>query len=181
MTVQLRAYQAILPEICVLSATLVAVSPQLPDSSLSTAEKNALEFEVLSDVGNWIARQFRLVFRLDGEILRIQRDVWSVDLAAYNGEETWELPIPATYVVRKEAVLELAFVDHDYRRRLEPMRRLTEPATRRKPLPNARCETTVPQGRGVGPVVLSKVMQDRAFSRHRFLLRWRGKIGRAHV
>jgi peroxiredoxin len=54
-----------LPRIRELGATLVAVSPQLPDYSLSTAEKNALQFEVLSDVGNAVARRFGLVYRLD--------------------------------------------------------------------------------------------------------------------
>ncbi|NEQ69599.1 MAG: AhpC/TSA family protein, partial [Symploca sp. SIO2D2] len=59
---ELRALQAKLPEIQALGASLVTISPQTPDSSLSTAEKNALEFEVLSDVGNQVARAFGLVF-----------------------------------------------------------------------------------------------------------------------
>jgi peroxiredoxin len=64
----LRAYQAILPDLDALGATLVAVSPQLPDHSLATAQRDALEFEVLSDVGNRVARRFGLVYAMDDEL-----------------------------------------------------------------------------------------------------------------
>ena len=62
--------QLVLPEIQSLGASLLAVSPQLPDGSLSTAEQQGLQFEVLSDVGNRVAREFGIVFRL-GEPARM--------------------------------------------------------------------------------------------------------------
>jgi len=116
----LRAYQAVLPEITKLGATLVAVSPQLPDNSLSTVEKYALEFEVLSDAGSAVARRLGLVFRLSDELLTIYDEIFKIHLPDYNGDTSWELPIPATYVIDPDGVIRFAFVDPDYTRRLEP-------------------------------------------------------------
>ncbi len=111
--------QRTLPEIEALGAQLVTVSPQLPDNSLSTAEKLDLTFEVLSDVGNRVAREFGLVFTLPEEMRSIYQD-FGIDLSAANGDESFELPMPATYVIDKSGIVRLAFVDIDYTRRLDP-------------------------------------------------------------
>jgi peroxiredoxin len=112
---QLRAFQAILPEIRELDATLVAVSPQTPDNSLATAEKKGLTFPVLSDAGNQVARRYGLVFSLS-ETLRVVNP----DLRAYNGDDSWELPMPGTFVIAPHGTAQLAFVDADWTKRLEP-------------------------------------------------------------
>jgi len=103
-----------------LGAQLVAISPQRPDQSLSMAEKNALEFEVLSDAGNRVARQFGLVFPLAARLRQLYTDVGGIDLRVYNGDEAWELPMPGTFVIGREHTVQLAYVDADYTRRLEP-------------------------------------------------------------
>jgi peroxiredoxin len=102
-----------------LGASLVTISPQTPDNSLSMAEKNDLQFEVLSDVGNKVARQFRLVFALV-EILRPLYKQIGADLQKYNGDESYELPIPGTFVIAQDGTIRLASVDADYTHRLEP-------------------------------------------------------------
>jgi peroxiredoxin len=115
----LRAYQSILPQIRSAGARLIAVSAQTPDNSLTTAEKHALEFDVLSDAGNVLARTYGLVFRLpDG--LRPYYERIGVSLEAYNGDSSWELPMPAIYVVDQSGIISFAHVDADYTRRLEP-------------------------------------------------------------
>jgi peroxiredoxin len=111
--------QRTLPEIEALGTQLVTVSPQLPDNSLSTAEKLDLTFEVLSDVGNRVAREFGLVFTLPEEMRSIYQD-FGIDLPGANGDESFELPMPATYVIDKSGIVRLAFVDIDYTRRLDP-------------------------------------------------------------
>ena len=111
--------QLALPEIEVLGAHLVAVAPELPDKSLSTAERNALAFEVLSDVGNKVARDFGLVFSLAEELRPIYAS-FGIDIPAYNGDDTFELPMPATYVIDTDGTIVHAFVDTDYTKRLEP-------------------------------------------------------------
>ena len=117
--IQLRAYQAALPAMTSLGAHLVAISPQLPDGSLSTAEANALTFDVLSDVGNTVARYFGLVYALPEE-LRAALRLNNKALPGINGDESWELPVPATYVIGRDRRVVLAAIDVDYRNRLEP-------------------------------------------------------------
>jgi len=116
---ELRALQQHLPEIARRSATLVAISPQTPDQSLTTREKHELAFPVLSDQGNRVARQFGLVFTLD-DVIKPVLSGFGVDLSAYNGDRSDELPVPATYVVAKSGVVIDASVDVDFRNRIAP-------------------------------------------------------------
>jgi peroxiredoxin len=117
--IQLRAYQAVLPQMTALGARLVAISPQLPDGSLSTAETNALTFDILSDVGNGVARRFGLVWSLPEELRAALRSN-NKALPGINGDDSWELPVPATYVIARDGRVALAAVESDYRKRLEP-------------------------------------------------------------
>ncbi len=116
---EIKALQDALPEIEDLGASLVAISPQTPPHSQTMAEKHALAFDVLSDVGNRVARQFGLVFTLAEELRPIYAQ-FGIDLPAHNGEDTFELPIPATYVIGTDGVIVKAFVDANYTARLEP-------------------------------------------------------------
>jgi peroxiredoxin len=111
--------QRSLPEIKTMGAELVTISPQLPDNSLSTVEKLALEFEVLSDVGNNVARDFGLVFKLSEKVQEIYKG-FGIDLPTANGDQSFELPIPATYVIAGDGVIQHAFVHPDYTNRLDP-------------------------------------------------------------
>ena len=97
----------------------VAISPQLPDGSLSTAEMNRLSFDVLSDVGNHVARSFGLVYALADE-LRAALTSNNKALPDINGDDSWELPLPATYVIGPDRKIALAEIELDYRERLEP-------------------------------------------------------------
>jgi peroxiredoxin len=102
-----------------LGASLVAISPETPDNALSTTEKNELAFEVLSDVGNRVARQFGIVFQLPLDLRPIYAG-FGIDLPKANGDETFELPIPATYIIGTDRKIRKAFVDTDYTKRLDP-------------------------------------------------------------
>jgi peroxiredoxin len=117
--IQLRAYQRALPAIAELGGQIIAISPQLPDSSLSVAEKNALEFHVLSDAHNAVARSFGLVYALAEELRAALRSNDKA-LPGINGDASWELPLPATFVVAQDRRVALAYVDVDYRNRLAP-------------------------------------------------------------
>ncbi len=116
---QLHAYQQMLPQIQALGASLVAISPQPPDHSLTLAEKQALTFAVLSDAGNQVAREYGLVFTID-EAVRAAHKQIGVDLPAYNGDESWELPMPGTFLVDQSGTVRLAFVDPNFTHRLDP-------------------------------------------------------------
>lgn len=111
--------QLALDRIKELGASLVAISPEMPDNSLSTAEKNSLTFEVLSDLGNRVAREFGIVFQLPIDLRPIYAG-FGIDLIKANNEETFELPIPATYVIGTDRKIRKAFVNADYTKRLDP-------------------------------------------------------------
>lgn len=117
--VQLKAYQDHLTEMQALGATLVAISPQAPDDALTMKEKNDLRFEVLSDAGNVVARQFGLVFTVVPHIQKISLQIGS-DLTQANADGTWDLPVPATYVLDRAGIIRLAYLEGDYTQRLEP-------------------------------------------------------------
>ncbi len=109
-----------MPEIAAAGADLVAISPERPDHALTTAQTNALGFGVLSDDGNAVARRFGLVFQFSPELRDLYRDGLKKDLAVWNGTETYELPIPGTFVISRDGFIRLAFADPDYTKRLEP-------------------------------------------------------------
>ena len=93
---ELKAYQDILPEIVAAGASLVAISPEKPDDTVSTAEKNALTFEVLSDVGQNVGRAFGLVYEFTEELKRAYNG-FNLDIPTRNGTPgEWALPVSAT-------------------------------------------------------------------------------------
>jgi peroxiredoxin len=116
---ELQAYENVFEEIKKLGATVVAISPQTPDNSLTTAEKQNLTFEVLSDVFNDVARQFGIVYHVQDELQALYEDL-GLDLPALNGDSSFDLPVPATYVIDQVGMVRMAFVDPDYTRRLDP-------------------------------------------------------------
>jgi peroxiredoxin len=117
---ELRAYQALLPEILKRGASLVAISPQLPEESLHAAVKAKLGFEMLSDNGNSLASHLGLVHELEPRMKDLYRSL-GYDLERINGNMRWTLPLPATYVVGPDGIVAEAFVQADYSVRLEPV------------------------------------------------------------
>lgn len=116
----LRGFQRVLPQLHALGAQILAISPQLPDHSLTTREKNALEFPVLSDVGNKVAHQFGVSFRLSDTLLKLYSDFGHPLLDSNGTDGAFELPIPATFLIGSNGLIRLAHVDVDYTRRLDP-------------------------------------------------------------
>ena len=111
----LRELQRLLPEFKALNASLLALTPELPDKSLSTTEKNELQFEVLSDIDNKVAKTYNIVFELYKPIQEGFKK-----LEDYNGNNTYELPLAATYIIDQKGYIQYAFIDADYRKRAEP-------------------------------------------------------------
>lgn len=117
--IALHALQSRLQEIKSLGGSLIAISPEVPDQSLSTTEKLALEFDVLSDADNSVARLFGLVYRIS-DAARERLQAFGRDLASHNGTDSWELPITATYVINQKGLIVFHHVEADYRERLDP-------------------------------------------------------------
>lgn len=116
---ELKAFQDVNEKIKGAGAQLVAISPNLPDESLTSIEKHALQFEVLTDKGNETARQFGLVYTLD-ERLQVIYKQFDIDIPTMNGDESYEIPVPATYVINRDGIVVSVFAEADYTKREEP-------------------------------------------------------------
>ncbi len=116
----LRSLQKHLPEIEATGAQLVALTPELPDKSLDTAEKADLSFQVLTDLNNEVARKYGLVFKMTQPVEEAMRKF--ANLKSYNGDDYTdsELPLAATYIVDTDGTVYWAFLDAEYRNRAEP-------------------------------------------------------------
>jgi peroxiredoxin len=116
---QLAALQQIHSQLAADGASLVAISPQTQKHSYMTRDMHRLRFPVLSDSGNEVARAFGIVYRVSPEMQRLYESIMT-KLPGYNGDASWELPLPATYVVRTDRIISFARVDADWRQRPEP-------------------------------------------------------------
>jgi peroxiredoxin len=116
---QMEAMNLVLPEIEQHRATLVAVSPQTVKQAFFMRDQHKLRFSLLSDAGNKLARQCGLTYRVPDE----QREVYQrafVNLPFVNGDDSWELPIPATYIIDRDGAVLYASANGDYAERPEP-------------------------------------------------------------
>ncbi|WP_082972633.1 peroxiredoxin-like family protein [Mycobacterium sp. 1245852.3] len=115
----LRAYEQHLPELRAMGSSLVGISLQTPDDSLTTAERNALTYQVLSDVGATVSRRYGLIFALP-EFLQDTYRKLGHPLPAFNGTADWELPIPASFVIDRDGIVRFADAMADYTHRTDP-------------------------------------------------------------
>src|SRR5271156_6058939 len=135
--IELHGLQEALPKIREFGATLIAISPEKPDHGIVATEKNKLTFPVLSDLGNKVARQFGIVFQVGQELREFSKNVFKNDLALRNGDQSYELPVPATFVIDKPGTVRFAHADVDYMLgRVEPevvvatLQKIAHPAAR---------------------------------------------------
>jgi peroxiredoxin len=112
--IELRALEEALPKMRALGATLIAISPEKADHGIVATEKNKLTFPVLSDFGNQVARQFGIVFQVGQNLKEFSKNAFQNDIALRNGEASYELPVPATYVIDTAGIIRFAHVDVDY-------------------------------------------------------------------
>ncbi|WP_147676698.1 peroxiredoxin-like family protein [Algibacter pacificus] len=117
---QLRALQARLSDIHALGATLVAISPQVPDGSLTENEINSMGFTVLSDQNAKVASEYGVAWNVPEFLLEHMRVDRNLDLETINNGNGTVLPIPATFIIDRTGIVTWSFVDVDYRTRAEP-------------------------------------------------------------
>ncbi len=117
--IEIKAFQDINDELITLNTKLISISPETPDLSLSMKEKHDLKFEVLSDANHKVEKEYGLLFPL-GEKLKPIYEAWGFDIPGSNTINSYDLPMPATYVINKNKEIIFAFVEEDYTKRCEP-------------------------------------------------------------
>jgi peroxiredoxin len=122
---QLEAMNLIVPQIQRAGSSLIAVSPQTVSQSFFMADQHKLRFPLLSDPGNHVARQFGLVYRVPDYQEAVYRRVF-INLPFANGDESWELPVPATYILNRNGSVLFSSVNADYTERPEPAEILSQ-------------------------------------------------------
>lgn len=116
----LSSYQQILGTIKEAGTQLVAISPMTPDNSLNMQQINNLQFEVLSDIGNTVAKQFTTVFRNADKPVDAMYDL-GYDFDGFYGDNDRELPVPAVFIIDQNSTIIFAQAESgDYRERVEP-------------------------------------------------------------
>jgi peroxiredoxin len=118
---QMEAMNLVLPQIQQPAATFVAISPQTVKQSFFMHDQHKLRFSLLADAGNKVARQFGLTYRVPEAQESIYRRAF-VNLPFTNGDESWGLPIPATYILDRDRTVLYASANEDYTERPEPGR-----------------------------------------------------------
>lgn len=116
---EMKALHGVQNEIESYGARLVGMAPETPDRALSTAEHAGIAIDILSDTGNRMAEQIGLVFELP-QALRPIYEKFGIDIPAFNGDDSFKLPVPATYIIAQDGVIVYDFVNADYTLRLEP-------------------------------------------------------------
>ena len=118
---ELRALQAALPRFKAYRASVIAISPQTPDHSLSVAEKNALAFDVLSDVDQAVNLAYHVQFTVPADMKDLYLNAFHNDLSTQTADGSWDLPIPATFVIDRSGIIRARYVSADYRTRMDPV------------------------------------------------------------
>jgi peroxiredoxin len=117
---ELRALQAALPQLKSRGAALIAISPQSPDHSLSITEKAGLTFDVLSDARQEVIAAYRVQFTVPADIKDLHLNVFGNDPSAQTADGSWNLPIPATFVIDPAGIIRARHVSADYTSRMDP-------------------------------------------------------------
>jgi peroxiredoxin len=115
---QLQHIQMKLTEIHQAGGQVIAISPELPDKTMTTKERHSLQFQVLSDTSNEVADCYKLAYTVPSYV--VDHYDLSSKISSYNGDEENRLPLAVTYVIGKNGVVEYAFLDADYKNRATP-------------------------------------------------------------
>jgi peroxiredoxin len=116
---QMEAMNAIYSQIQGSGASLVAISPQTVHQTDLMADQHKLRLPLLSDTGNKVAHAFGVAYRVPEYQQKIYRRVF-VNLPFVNGDDSWELPVPATCILARDGTVLNASADPDYTDRPDP-------------------------------------------------------------
>jgi peroxiredoxin len=111
--------QAVKDEFEKLGATIIAITPQLPQFSKTMIDQNELGFDLLTDNGNEYAEKLGLKFKLPDDLTTLYQQ-FGIDLPTHNDEPSWTLPMPGRFISDSHGIVRSVAVDPDYTHRPEP-------------------------------------------------------------
>ena len=118
--IELNALQSSLPYFKKYNATLIAVTPQKPDKSKEQLEKAEYTFEVLSDLDDSVMKSYNLYFEVPQEVHELYKNRFNFDITDYNGKDRFGLPVPGTFVIDQDGIIQAVYAETDYKKRMEP-------------------------------------------------------------
>jgi peroxiredoxin len=118
--IELNALQSSLPYFSKYNASLIAVTPQRPDKSKEQLDKSKYTFEILSDLDDSVMKAYNLYFEVPQELHELYKNRFSFDITAYNGKDRLGLPIPGTFVIDQNGIIQASYAKTDYKKRMEP-------------------------------------------------------------
>ncbi|WP_039046574.1 peroxiredoxin-like family protein [Plesiomonas shigelloides] len=116
---EMQALSKALPYFQSRGVTLIGLTPETPSTAQDTITANGLEITVLSDAGNLVSQQLGLVFVLPEELRSVYAS-FGIDIPSSNGDNSFTLPVPATYIIGKDRTILYHFINVDYTKRVEP-------------------------------------------------------------
>lgn len=111
-----RAVIEVQDRITALGAQTVAIMPEVQAFTKKFKSDANAPFPVLTDLDNGYSLSLNLAIWLGS---KIQRLLSYQDMSAFHGNDSWMLPIPATFVIGRDGVVKARFVDPDFRKRME--------------------------------------------------------------
>lgn len=118
--IELNALQVSLPYFKKHNASLIAVTPQKPDKSMKQIEKAEYTFEILSDLDDSVMKSYNLYFEVPQDQYELYKNWFNFDIADYNGKDRLGLPVPGTFVIDQDGIIQAAYAKTDYKKRMEP-------------------------------------------------------------
>jgi peroxiredoxin len=118
--IELNALQSSLTYFSKYNASLIAVTPQRPDKSKEQLDKSKYTFEILSDLDDSVMKAYNLYFEVPQELHELYKNRFSFDITAYNGKDRLGLPIPGTFVIDQNGIIQASYAKTDYKKRMEP-------------------------------------------------------------
>jgi peroxiredoxin len=128
---ELKAYQRYIRHMRMAGLQLLGISPQHLDANLQTAECNSLVYPLLSDETLSVAKDYGVLFDVPPKLVELYKEM-NCMLPSIHASGTWQLPVPATFMIRPDGVIHKAFTNLNFRIRLEPqavMAAAPQPAT----------------------------------------------------
>ncbi len=113
------ALQRIQPQLKELGATLLVINPQKPGKGVALENKHMLGFDVLSDERQEVIRRFNLQFVVPMPVQGVYKAI-GLNLPEHTADGSWNLPVPATFVLDRKGVIRARHVDVNYAQRMEP-------------------------------------------------------------